>query len=127
MKIPDDALRERLRTGDPLRAGTEPEDQILARLARRITAFEPRPAALFPWRSLFVPLAASAVAAVAVIGLLSTSARRAPAPHAARRAPAAEPAATGGAAADDAETRQLQFETPGGTRVVWVLDPNLAL
>jgi len=23
--------------------------------------------------------------------------------------------------------RQLQFETPGGTRVVWLLDPNLSL
>jgi hypothetical protein len=26
-----------------------------------------------------------------------------------------------------AEPRQLQFETPGGTRVVWLLDPNFSL
>ena len=25
------------------------------------------------------------------------------------------------------EPRQLQFETPGGTRIIWVLNPNLEL
>jgi len=114
----DTALRERLRAGDPLAGATQPEAELLARLARRVAALEPQLAAP-AWRSLVVPLAVSATAAVAAIALLSADATR--------PAPAPEPAATGGAAADGAEARQVQFETPGGTRIVWVLDPNLAL
>ena len=122
----DTALRERLRAGDPLAGATQPEAELLARLARRVAALEPQLAAP-AWRSLVVPLAVSATAAVAAVALLSTTSRPAPSADATRHAPAPEPAATGGAAADGAEARQVQFETPGGTRIVWVLDPNLAL
>jgi hypothetical protein len=33
----------------------------------------------------------------------------------------------GAAASQDDERRQLQFATPGGTRVIWTLDPDFEL
>lgn len=47
--------------------------------------------------------------------------RARPVPSAARKAPASPPEAAVRAA------RQIDFETPGGTRVVWVLDPDFSL
>ena len=35
-------------------------------------------------------------------------------------------AAVGGSSADG-ERRQLQFSTPGGTRIIWIFDQNLRL
>jgi hypothetical protein len=32
-----------------------------------------------------------------------------------------------GASADERKPLQVQFTTPGGTRIIWVLNPDLAL
>ena len=38
-----------------------------------------------------------------------------------------EEAVTAPAPAPDGERRQLQFATPGGTRIIWTLDPQFKL
>jgi hypothetical protein len=47
-----------------------------------------------------------------------------------RRLRAPEPAGAGGQIADSAadhQRRQVQFSTPGGTRIIWTIDPNFQL
>jgi len=126
MKKNDDVLRERLRDGDPARLDRDSEERILARMRRRVAVFEPRSRRRSTWRRFLVPLAAS-VAAVALFAWLRTGPRRHPAPTSTRLAPDATNAASDRTSPSTDEIRQLQFETPSGTRVVWVLDPNLVL
>jgi len=40
------------------------------------------------------------------------------------RTASAQPEPSSSAAAADAPRRQLQFATPGGTRIIWVFDPE---
>jgi hypothetical protein len=122
-----DRVRSRLKAGDPLgqeSAGAE-EERSLARLSARLDAhartFEAAPAARRPrW---LAPLAATAALLVTVwLGV-----RRVEAPA---REAAADPrssARPSGGAVAEPEIRQVQFQTSGGTRVVWVLDPRFAL
>lgn len=47
-----------------------------------------------------------------------------------RRLAPREPALTPGAIVDTApnyERRQVQFSTPGGTRIIWTIDPNFQM
>jgi hypothetical protein len=122
-----DSVRSRLKAGDPLgheSAGAE-EERSLARLSARLDAharvLDAAPAASRPrW---LAPLAATAV--LFVTAWLGVRWVEAPAREAvADPRPSARP--SGGAVAEP-EIRQVQFQTSGGTRVVWVLDPRFAL
>jgi hypothetical protein len=111
-------LRDRLRDADPVaNEPALPPDDVAA-LRRRVldAAREPRAHAGGWNRTLAI---AAAVAVMAGVGI-----------DVARRAPRQENAATPLAStrADAPVTRtQLHFSTPGGTRVVWTLDPAFHL
>ena len=61
-------------------------------------------------------LVAATVAGTIAIGIL-----------AGRLMPARDAAAPGRSTPERTERRQLQFATPGGTRVIWVFDPDFNL
>ncbi len=71
------------------------------------------------------PFAIAAVGALLVVVGTMTGHRvmvgPAPAPG------ATEPLATIGGGGADGDRRQLQFATPGGTRIIWIFDQNLRL
>ena len=116
-----------LRDADPLREGSEEQGLSTAdaQAIRRATlmtaaaipaAIESRPA----WRRP-LPLAAAAALVASISGvvghrLMSRSEVEPPMP------PTVAPIADG-----DTDRRQLQFATPGGTRIIWVFDDNLRL
>jgi hypothetical protein len=109
-------LRELLRDGDPV-AGEPPlPDAEVRRMRRRIVATGlPRERQFAVGRRTLLA-SASLVLAVAATGVVSWMG-----------APARESGADG--PANDAKveqpvTRQLIFETPGGTRVIWVFNPE---
>ena len=111
----------RLRAADPLihdpAAGAMTPEEIDA--MRRAIVAAARSEKAPSW---FPPLLALvATAAALVIAVVGTRMRETP--QAAAEAPrAAQPPESSTAAADG--KRQLQFATPGGTRVIWVFDPE---
>jgi hypothetical protein len=113
-----------LRAADPLKGDAE-RDGLSADDARAIRhamlAAIPEAVAARPiWRRP-LPLAAAAALIASVSGALSHG-LLSPVDVAQPAAPAAAPLASG-----DDERRQLQFATPGGTRIIWVFDDNLRL
>ncbi len=116
------ALRAALRVGDP---GADTPALDVERLRRRLRAAHEE-SALRPVRRPWLPLAAVA-ASLAVLWIVA-SGRRAPelapvrggAPETAPQASVATASATGAG-----EVRQMQFETPGGTRIIWVMAAHL--
>ena len=105
-----------LKESDPLRheppLGTR-EAQSMRRTM--LDAVRPPPAALWP-RAL-------PVAALVVLMVVAGAA-------AGRRLKAPEPMPAGGplnAGVDSAGRRQVQFATPGGTRIIWTIDPEFQL
>jgi len=118
-------LRRRLRAADSVPAPGN-EEASLRRLAARIrTLPAPRRAT-----HRFSPrLATAAVLALAAaVALLSQLARHHPQPTDDRRAGPLGPAApSAGEVSGSSRRVQLQFETPGGTRVVWTLDSEFSL
>ncbi|HLE85704.1 MAG TPA: hypothetical protein VJG13_15280 [Thermoanaerobaculia bacterium] len=146
MKTEDlDRLRETLRRGDPAADGRAPDAAetalLRARLlesaagaghgrepaaARRRPVLPTRPRALRP---SFATAAAAAGLLVLTLGLAVTLWLDRRADRAVDRAlgPERPAEASGGSAlGTEAETppRQIQFTTPGGTRIVWVLYPE---
>jgi len=135
MKTEDlDRLRETLRRGDPAADGRAPDAGETALLRERLlesaaeAGFAPpiRPRAIRP---AFATAAAAAAVLVLTLGLAVTLRLHREADRAVDRAlgperPAEEP--LGGVLGAGAETppRQIQFTTPGGTRIVWVLYPE---
>ena len=111
----------RLRAADPLvhdpAAGTMTPEEIDA--MRRAIVSAARSGKALSWFPPLLALVATAAALViAVVG-----ARMREPPHTAAGAPGAtQPSESSTAAADG--KRQLQFATPGGTRVIWVFDPE---
>jgi hypothetical protein len=118
-------LTKLLRDGDPLK--DERENQELspadAQVIRRamLDAAQARTATRSAWQR---PLAWAAVAIVliSVGGIAGHRINE-------RAATAARPVDTGWLAersgsSGDASPRQVQFSTPGGTRIIWILDPN---
>jgi hypothetical protein len=113
-------IRTLLRQADPLAESRADADALTAGDARELrhailaAARDIAPAPL-PWRR---PLAFAAVATAltvlgGMIGLRSSVPPDAP--------------ADGAAIADsttEVECRQLQFATPGGTRIIWIFDDN---
>ena len=116
-------LRERLRDWDPAKDGQVLDGLERARMRRQVIAAAAEPARPgFPARTL----AAAAVVVLAVAlgwGIHDDAVMpppvKAPAGSAAHHAPAGGPTEE-----TDRKARQIQFSTPGGTRVVWTLDPD---
>ena len=110
-------LAELLREGDPL-----PDDPALSEteasaIRRRVVseAVE-RPTRRVAWRDALV----IAAAVTMIIGVGITTGRRLPPPSVASNRPAPE-------LGRPAERRQLQFATPGGTRIIWTFDSNFSV
>jgi len=112
----NDDIGARLRDADPLRhdPAMTPAEIDAMRLA--VVAAADRREEPLPW---FPPLLALvATAAALVIAVVGARMRETPgAPSGAASAESAASSPAGG-------RRQLQFATPGGTRVIWVFDPD---
>ena len=111
----------RLRAGDPLRAEPGMSPREINAMRRTVVAAAERSAQSPAWWPPMLAVVATAAAMViAVVGArVREHDRPAPAPQ--------RSAGASTAAADSAPTagrRQLQFATPGGTRVIWVFDPE---
>jgi hypothetical protein len=111
-------LNAALRDADPLSREPGLSDADAAAIRRAVVAAADRAdssAAAWP-RPLFVA-ATIAATVVAGVGIGSLVPRRAAQPEP-RRAASAQARAQADA------RRQLQFATPGGTRIIWVFDPE---
>jgi hypothetical protein len=109
-------LQATLRTGDPARGeALEPVAAARLRAALETALAESAAPSPWPWRAIWAGLALTGVALV--IGLRAPQAP-APGPSAAAPRPAVE---------INVKNQQLQFETPDGVRIVWVLSPNVHL
>jgi len=115
---PDDVVRSWLRHGDPASDGREPGASEIASVRRRVleAANEGRSQA---WTPSPAWAAAAAVLLALMIGWSLGPSSKAPTvgPRPAASFEAHPAVAT-------PRQRQIQFDTPGGTRVVWVLNPD---
>ena len=110
-------LADWMREGDPLPRDPGLSDDDSAALRRRVVqeASGGRTRRL-GWRE---PLTLVGALALLLIAAVVTD-RRVPAPPAQAVRSAAQPDRA-------AERRQLQFSTPGGTRIIWTFDPDFSL
>lgn len=111
-------LNERLRESDPLRhePGLASGDVERMRRAMMAAAHSARTAR----RGWPRPFGIVAVAVLALaIGMVAT--RRSPSEPAERRVAGSAPSGA------SAQRTQVHFSTPGGTRIVWTLDPEFQL
>lgn len=115
-------LKTLLTDGDPVRKEGELSPADASRMRRLIVAAAPEPSvARTPWQRPFAIAAIGAL--VAVVGAIAGHRRTVDLPA----TQATEPlTAIGGSSIAD-ERRQLQFATPGGTRIIWIFDQNLRL
>lgn len=119
-------IRKLLNDGDPLRpeagevAGLSMVDAERMRRIVISAALESQPARA-PWLR---PLVMAAVAALLVVVGTMTGHQVMVEPAPAAETP--EPLAIGGSGGGG-DRRQLQFATPGGTRIIWIFDQNLRL
>ena len=112
-----DDLQARLRDADPLRTeGGLSVDDADAMRRRMIEAIERQPAVNVFWPRPM--LLAATVALTLVAGVIIG--RRLPPPETTLRPSMSGAPAIASTAAVD--RRQLQFATPGGTRIIWVFD-----
>jgi hypothetical protein len=104
-------VSEMLRTADPVthEPGLSVTEVHVMRRAIVAAATDARHAGWSPWRLALAGTLAFAVVLAVFIGTVFAPGRQ----------ESAQPEAT--------EQRQLQFETPGGTRVVWVLNSKFDL
>lgn len=108
-------IRSLLDEADPLRREPELSEADATRMRSVIVSAARQPGRPSPFWSGALALAAAAVLAV-VAGTLGE--RSLPTRQVSSQIePAIAPAAIG-------ERRQLQFSTPGGTRIIWTLDPE---
>ena len=115
-----------LRAADPLTDDVE-RDGLSADDARAIRqamlAAIPEAVVARPiWRRP-LPLAAAAALVASISGIVGHRLVS----RAAIQPDATSPVPSVATVDDDAERRQLQFATPGGTRIIWVFDDNLRL
>lgn len=111
----NDTLRQHLRDADPVprEAGLSPD--AIADLRRAvIAAAHSAPARPFLWGRQMAMAACLAV--MVLTGVL-----------AARRVPSAVREADAQATLISDQRTQVQFSTPGGTRIIWTLDPGFQL
>ena len=114
-------IRDRLRDADPLHTDPVLSAEDIAAMRRRVLDAVPNtPDAVTDWKRT---LAIAAVVTV-IAGAGIDTARRT-----SRAEPVREPAAPVPAATAPARTMktQLQFSTPGGTRIIWTIDPAFHL
>lgn len=116
-------LKTLLTDGDPVRKEGELSPADASRMRRLIVAAAPEPSVVrTPWQRPFAIAAIGAL--VAVVGAIAGHRRIV---DSAPPTQATEPlAAISGSSMAD-ERRQLQFATPGGTRIIWIFDQNLRL
>jgi hypothetical protein len=109
-------VADRLREGDPLRRDPGLSDDESAALRRRVVqeAYGRQPRRL-GWRE---PLTLVGALALLIMAAMVTD-RRQPV----RQTDALVPTAP----IEVPQPRQLQFSTPGGTRIIWTLDPEFTL
>jgi hypothetical protein len=111
-----DALSRALRDGDPLahESGLSAEDAAAIRRVVIAAAHrQPSPATAWPRPLMLAATLAMTIVAGVLVGRVL--------PHTHETRPTTPPAA---APATDAARRQMQFATPGGTRIIWVFDPE---
>jgi len=114
MKTISDLLRE----SDPLVEDPTLTDSEIGAMRRRVVrAVEHADLRVPLWTR---PLAIAAVV-VLMVAVGVTAGRRMPPPAATERIARSIPPAIGG------ERRQLQFATPGGTRIIWTFDSEFTL
>jgi hypothetical protein len=111
-------LADVMRDGDPLARDPGLSEAEASAIRRRVVSEATgQPARRVAWGGPFA--IAAAIAVVIAIGV--TAGRRLPPPS----------VASGAAAVADpvrpAERRQLQFATPGGTRIIWTFDSNFSV
>ena len=109
-------LRRHLQAGDPLRHEPALTPDHVDRMRRVVIAAtrEPRPRVSATAIALLTGLTATAAAGVWFVGGASSAARTtAPAPLAANVS-----------VPTDLHRRQVHFSTPGGTRLIWVFNPQ---
>jgi hypothetical protein len=116
-------LNTLLKNADPIRDDGGLSDGDAQRMRRVVVAATlEAPPARTPWLR---PFALTAVGALLVV--VGTMAGDRVVVEQALPETAAGSAAVGGGGAADGERRQLQFATPGGTRIIWIFDQNLRL
>lgn len=126
-------LRARLRDADPFGAEAAGEEGALARVAARLERQAASTESSPPARRFGFAGPAFALAALAAVAWLGLRFAERPRPLAAlgseRSTAGAQPASDPrpSSVSTEPEMRQLQFETAGGTRVIWVLDPRFTL
>lgn len=114
-----------LRDGDPVRGDGELSPADAQRMRRAIVAASREPApARTPWQRPFA-IAATAALLVAVGTMAGHRAMDETTEQPIGPVTAEAPLTAGGSA--DSDRRQLQFATPGGTRIIWIFDQNLRL
>ena len=125
-KNTDDEIRQLLRRGDPAGDGETLAPDEVARLRRKILAEIPseRPRGWRPAWALGLSVAAAAVLVSIVVFIWTPSSplrtdRRPVGSHT-----SATDLTTRGVRTQERAVQQIQFVTPGGTRVIWTLDPD---
>ena len=119
MKTPlnNDELRALLRDADPVSHEPGLSADAIAEMRRAVLSAVPDDGRHAPVHSRFFTLAAAAaLVVVASIAIVKW-------PETFRAKPVSEPAAVSGSG----ERRQMQFATPGGTRIIWTFDPAFQL
>jgi hypothetical protein len=112
-------IRGLLEAGDPLRSEGPLNASDVARMRHTVLAAG-QGAPRMPW---FWPRVVAATALVVLMVLAGTMANRTTTPRSGAPADATKVRVP----EDPAERRQLQFETPGGTRIIWTIDPAFKL
>jgi hypothetical protein len=111
-------ISELLRESDPVAEDPALTDPEIAAMRRAVIKAAERAEMRAPLWTRPVAIAAMVVVMIAV-GV--TAGRRLPAPSATERVARSASVSPGG------ERRQLQFATPGGTRIIWTFDPQFTL
>ena len=112
-------IRDRLRDADPLLADPGLSRDDVARMRRAVLdeAQAPQRETGLHWKKMLPIAAAVALIAGAGIDAARRTSRQAPVSAAAVAAPVAAAATK----------TQLHFSTPGGTRIIWTIDPAFTL
>ena len=121
-KNTDDEIRNFLRRGDPAGDGGTLAPDEVAHLRRKILAAIPTtesPRGWRPSRALGFSVAGAAAMVSLVVLLWSPSS-----PLRTARHPAGSPTPKLEVRTQERTVQQIHFMTPGGTRVIWTLDPD---
>lgn len=105
-----------LREADPAAHDPGLSPVQTAAMRRAVLAAVPPVAWRSPWRR---PLAVAAMVVLTLAGGILAGRYMPP--------PETHPQTTAPSLAPETERRQLQFATPGGTRIIWVFDPEFEL